>query len=312
MGSILRSLSFNNIDRLGKTSYSLVDREERIGNSEMLSSGISAVIGDINNQFSEDESDSISLYDFIVAYIEEYHSFKEKYDSLGRLDFGEGIGFNFCDYVEDSKNGYRFLSLELLYDNYKAYFTDPVAPSVKINVPGKKNENCRFIIYERDGKVSACFNQNRNNPTSITVDDVPSDVLKQYLDLFGKHRQLFEIARRDDEKQNIRLENGKGLSLDISINVYNFLANGLRNIGIKIAGVVDSLEGEYNGKYSMGISVDSKYSLAFEFHLNGDLVKRFLSKSICSQILKEIIVDRKHLKGYKGKINEQVKNNNIL
>ena len=311
MGSIFKNISQESFDKMStieKAALYLMDRREKIGNPEILSKGINIVINRINDRFGGDNSSSISLYDFIKAYMEEYRSFKKEYDELGRLDLGKKMGISYRDYVDDSKHDYRFLSFALLDDLSGPYWTDPVAPSFKISVPGKKYEYHRFMIVEKNGIVSPCFSDYKNNPVPVTTTDVDSETLREYLDLFAKHHQLCEIARRDHQNRNISLEDEElDIYMDISIDVKNFLLNGLSSVDVEFEGSVGELEGEYNGTYSVRISLDLNDNLSSNIHLNGHLVGEYLPESIGKKILKSIVIDRKYLKGYTGSSSIQEK-----
>ena len=269
--------------------WTLEDKLKASAESRRLCDGFRRFSDIISKKYIGDGNNLINLYDFIISYIEEYDSFKEEYERLGRLDLGKVTGINFREYVDDH-NGYRLLTFDLSYDYSKSYCTMPVNSPVRLQVPVDRSKECRFMISERDGQVFACFTQEQNINKPIPVNNIPSEVLREYLDLFGKYRRLFELARDGIETENIF----------VKINPCKSLVNGLESIDLRVNGVVD-FNDEHYGRYSIATQVRPTGSGVYSHPIarfNDHLVNDFLPSQAIADVLKSIVVNRGYLNEY--------------
>ena len=160
---------------------------------------------------------TISLYDFVSSYKELYDQFKEEYQTINKLNIGNNN--NVIEYIDNGD--YRMLSLQL---------NDQEEGSI---VPG--DEYNRLIIEERPdykNSLNAYFASGSTYRLKTpTVTNVDQDILRSYLDLFGKYYPLFELYR----DLNLGGSYRDGQLINFRINAHNAsLINGLDNIEIHI------------------------------------------------------------------------------
>lgn len=166
---------------------------------------------------SNDDDNSITLYNFVESYMKLYSDFKEEYESLEKLNIGEYN--NVIEYIDN--DNFRLLSLQLNEQE-----KDSIVPAEIYN---------RLIIqenYNSKNGILAYFSTGSSKCNRVVpVTNVSSSILTGYLDLFGKYRQLFDFYR-DIRLGGCFLPN-QSVTFRIDAN-NDSLINGLESIEVYI------------------------------------------------------------------------------
>ncbi len=242
-----------------------------------------------------DEDNSILLYDFVSSYKNLYDQFKEEYDNLEKLNIG--YYNNIIEYI-DGKD-FRMLSLQL---------NEQEEDSI---VPGK--EYNRLIIRERydckNEAIEAYFvTGSTNDSKSKKLTGVNTDVLRGYLDLFGKYYPLFDLYR--DINMGGCYNHSQSITFKI-IGKNNSLINGLDSIEIFISShYVMNINHStlINVDLSDGIKVNPSKSIAKIDDLEVLAFSNYILKPTLETALNTIKVNRDYIRNYDlDKYSENIK-----
>lgn len=238
---------------------------------------------ELTETFGGNEDDSMSLYEFIASFYEAYKAFREEYEKLGVLNLGKSTTIGFRDFVGD--DNYKFFSAAILRDNHldkrDTKTTDILVPS---------REYRYFAIRERDGVVSGRLLGSFGADSAWCPVDLDPNILKAYLDLFGKYHQLFELSKHPGvvlEKENAKV------CFDFNTNFSSI--EGISGIEIEFS----------CGDCTMGITIDFNREKSEHLYLSSarykkHLIKERIPREFLDEMLHSIRISFSYLKGYKG------------
>ncbi len=152
-----------------------------------------------------------NLKDFVTQFYDSYRLFKEDYDKIEKLNLGNLI--NVLYFNEDEKSCY----LELLVEGKQEGTIKP--------------KGFKYLtIFQRDGQYHAFFTDSQNyNRKIIEITDVDPSVLKGYLDVFRKHKEIFNLYK--DFRNKPELVFGNHHSLYVLVHAWDdALVDGLEAI----------------------------------------------------------------------------------
>ena len=233
-----------------------------------------------------DYDNSITLYEFASSYKRIYDEFKKEYDELEKLNIG--YYNNVIEFIETDT--YRMLSLQLNEQE-----EDSIVPGDEYN---------RFIIKElKDCKKDAVYGYFLTSSTSISkmeqLKRVDPEVLRGYLDLFGKYYPIFDLFR-DMNLGGCRTNTQK---IDFNINcTNNSLINNLESMEM-------ILQSDYifNSDYTLlihldlsdGVRIDSNKSIAkLEDYFTIHEPPEIFLKKIIERAIYFVRINRKFLRNY--------------
>lgn len=125
--------------------------------------------------FANNSKKVTSLKEFTENFYNAYMSFKEDYDKIEKLNIGNLVNVLYFSEDENSRH------LELVVENDEEGTIKPDG-FIYLN------------IIERDGKFRAYFTNSQNHNRKISeITDVNPSVLKGYLDVFSKHKEIFNL-----------------------------------------------------------------------------------------------------------------------
>ena len=184
------------------------------------------LVGNISN-----ESELISLYDLIELLKTEYYSFRKKYGKLDKIDALCVI--NYATYEESMHSKWVKMNLT------------PVAGSTLVSSEVKE---CNLHIVKRDSDKPRVLLYDENKELIKPKQDIPSDTLEGYINLFSEHATLFNLCERQRLNDSL-LIGENGITIRMTINGFNkWVAESFDNISI-------SLENRL-GNYRINIDID--------------------------------------------------------
>ena len=238
---------------------------------------------EITETFGGNEDDSMSLYEFIESFYETYMAFRKEYEKLGVLNPGKRTTIDFCDYI-DSDN-YKFFSAKILRD---CHLYERRTKTTDFLVPNRRYKY--FTITEKDGVVSGQLLGSLGADSAWCPIDLDSNLLKAYLDLFGKHHQLLALSKYP----GVVIE-----SENASVN-FDFFKDFSSIEGISGANV------EVNcGECDMRICIrffenEAVFYCGNAHYEDRTVCERIPKGKLSDEMLHSIRISRSYLNGYKG------------
>ena len=230
-------------------------------------------------------SDCISLYDLVSSFNKLHLSFKREYSELPKLDLGKEITVNDFTKIDDEL---RVLDMSV----YK---------------PKAFNENYLYLYLREINGVSMPYIT--NDQGSIHSDNfyksnvkIPSQTVKQYLDLFEKYQVLFELYKH--LKNKIIFNSGP-----------YFLNTRINSIDNNFLDDMDCFKISLNANYYMKPSdhIDISVNLGNIFGIDAEESNIILGDDdieptveLCTDILKRIYIHNKYLGKEKNNNKENV------